>query len=75
MRLCYKVAKYGGLIFGKIAIILVILGLIGYIVWQYNGSSFLNVKHYWNFFWISIPFGLISMCCTLFVIAAKLKKE
>lgn len=74
MRLCYKAAKYGGMIFGTIAILFVIFGLIGYVIWQYNGSSFLNVKQYWNFFWISIPFSLISMCCTLFVIAAK-KKE
>jgi uncharacterized membrane protein YiaA len=75
MRLCYKAAKIGGLIFGKIAIVLVILGIIGYILWLYNGSPFLNVKHYWNFFWISVPFGLVSMCCTLWVIAAKEKKE
>jgi len=73
MRLCYKAAKYCGMIFGTVAILLVILGLIGYIMWQYNGSSFLYVKEYWNFFWISIPFSLISMCCTLFVIAAKKK--
>ena len=74
MGLCYKAAKYSGMIFGTIAIILVILGLIGYIVWQYNGSSLLYVKHYWNFFWFSVPFSLISICCTLFVIAAS-KKE
>jgi hypothetical protein len=74
MRLCYKAAKYGGMTFGAIAILLVILGLIGYIVWQTNGSSFLYVKYYWNFFWISVPFSLISICCTLFVIAAG-KKE
>ena len=74
MKFCYKGAKYCGMIFGTIAILLVIFGLIGYIVWQYNGSSFLYVKHYWNFFWISIPFSLISMCCTLLVVAAKNKK-
>ena len=73
MGLCYKTAKYGGMIFGTIAILFVILGLIGYVMWQYNGSSFLHVKHYWNFFWISIPFSLISICCTLFVIAARKK--
>jgi hypothetical protein len=74
MHLCYNAAKYGGMIFGAIAIILVMLGLIGYIVWQYDGSSFLYVKYYWNFFWFSVPFSLISICCTLFVIAAR-KKE
>ena len=74
MHLCYKAAKYGGMTFGAIAILLVILGLIGYIVWQYDGSSFLYVKHYWNFLWFSVPFSLISICCTLFVIAARNKE-
>ena len=71
MGLCYKAAKYGGMAFGMIAIVMVILGLIGYAIWYINGSSFLNVAQFWNFFWISIPFSLISACCTLFVIAAK----
>ena len=69
--MCTKLAKYFGMIFGAIAMILVFLGVIGYFVWMFNGSSFLNVANFWNYFYASVPVNLLAIFCTLFVIAGK----
>lgn len=69
--MCVKLAKIAGMLFGSIAGILVLLGVIGYVMWVTRESSFLNVANFWNFFWASIPFSLLGICSTLFVISAK----
>jgi hypothetical protein len=69
--MCVKLAKFSGMLLGTLAGILVLLGVIGYILWVTKESSFLGVANFWNFFWASIPFSLLAICSTLFVISAK----
>ncbi|RLD37102.1 MAG: hypothetical protein DRI97_01980 [Bacteroidetes bacterium] len=71
--MCIKLAKIFGMIFGSIAGILAILGVIGFIVWTYKEGSFIGVSNFWNFLYASVPFSLLSMCFTLVAIAAKEK--
>jgi hypothetical protein len=59
------------MILGGVALVLVILGVIGYFIWLNNEGSFLGVANYWNYLYASIPFSLLSACFMLFVIAAK----
>lgn len=69
--MCVKLAKIFGMLLGTLAGILVLLGVIGYVMWVTNESSFLNVANFWNFLYASIPFSLLAICSTLFVISAK----
>ena len=69
--MCVKLAKYSGMIFGMIAGVLALLGVIGYFIWLYNEGSFLGVANFWNYLYASVPFSLLSMCFTLLVVAAK----
>ena len=71
MGICVKFAKYAGMIFGALAGLLVILGIIGYILWMTSGSGLLGVANYWNYLYASVPISLIAICSTLFVIAEK----
>ena len=74
MGICVKIAKFSGMILGMLAGILVLFGVVGYLLWMFDENSFLNVANYWNYFYASIPFSLLAICSTLFVIAAKDKK-
>ena len=74
MGICIKIAKFSGMILGTLAGILVLFGVVGYLLWMFSENSFLNVANYWNYFYASIPFSLLAICSTLFVIAAKDKK-
>ncbi len=74
MGICVKIAKFTGMILGTLAGILVLLGVIGYFMWFCYEASFLNVANYWNYLYASVPFSILAICCTLFVIAGKDKK-
>ncbi len=74
MSICIKIAKFTGIILGALAGILVLLGVIGYFMWFLYEASFLNVANYWNYLYASVPFSILAICCTLFVIADKDKK-
>ena len=69
--MCVKLAKFSGMLLGTLAGVLVLLGIIGYILWATKETSFLGVANFWNFLWASIPFSLLAICSTLFVISAK----
>jgi hypothetical protein len=71
--MCVKFAKYFGMIFGTVAVILVLLGVIGFLMWVINHAAFLNVANFWNFLMASIPFSLLAICCTLFAASDKEK--
>ena len=71
MKMCIKFAHWAAILFAKVAIILVILGVIGFLMWVMNGSTLFNVANYWNYLIASIPFSLLAICCVLFVISAK----
>jgi len=73
MKICSKIARLSGMIFGSIAIILVLLGVIGFLMWTTNGSTLFNVANFWNYLMASVPFSLLAICCTLFVISGKEK--
>lgn len=69
--MCVKIAKICGMLLGSLAGILVLLGVIGYVMWVTQESSFLGVANFWNYFYASVPFSLLAICSTLFVISAK----
>ena len=71
MSICTKLAKFSGMIFGTLAGILLLLGIIGYIMSAFYESSFLGVANFWNYLYASVPFSLLAICCTMFVIAGK----
>ncbi|HSG68173.1 MAG TPA: hypothetical protein VK994_05655 [Bacteroidales bacterium] len=71
MKICIQLARWAGLLFGKAAIILVLLGIIAFLMWVFNDAILFNVANYWNYLIASIPFSLLSICCVLFVIMAK----
>lgn len=73
MKLCNMLARYSGMIFGTVAIVLVLLGIIGFLMWVANGSALFNVANYWNYLIASMPFSLLAICCTLFVMSGKEK--
>ena len=74
MNICIKIAKFTGMILGTLAGILVLFGVIGYFMWFCYEASFLNVANFWNYLYASVPFSILAICCTLFVIAGKDKK-
>ena len=74
MNICIKIAKFTGIILGTLAGILVLFGVIGYFMWFCYEASFLNVANFWNYLYASVPFSILAICCTLFVIAGKDKK-
>ena len=69
--MCVKIAKISAMLLATLAVILVLLGFIGHILWFFGESTFLNVANYWNFLYASVPFSLLAICSILFVIAAK----
>lgn len=71
MTICVKLAKYAGMIFGAVAGVLVLLGVIGFIMWVNSRSGLFGVANFWNYLYSSIPFSLLAICSTLFVIAGK----
>jgi len=71
--MCTKIAKFSGMFFGLIALVLALLGVIGYFIWWNSGGAFLGVANYWNYLYASVPFSLLSICLTLFVVSAKEK--
>jgi len=71
MKICIKLARWAGLLFGKVAIVLVVLGVIAFLMWVFNDAILFNVANYWNYLIASIPFSLLAICCVLFVIMAK----
>ncbi len=73
MMICSKLARFSGMIFGTVAIILVLLGIIGFLMWQINESALFNVANFWNYLLASVPFSLLAICCTLFIISGKEK--
>ena len=73
MKICSKIARLSGMIFGSIAIILVLLGVIGFLMWTTSGSTLFNVANFWNYLMASVPFSLLAICCTLFLISGKEK--
>lgn len=73
MMICSKLARFCGMIFGTLAMILVLLGIIGYLMWQINGSALFNVANFWNYLSASVPFSLLAICCTLFFMSGKEK--
>ena len=74
MSICIKIAKFTGIILGTLAGILVLFGVIGYFMWFLYEASFINVANFWNYLYASVPFSILAICCTLFVIADKDKK-
>ena len=74
MDICVKIAKFSGMILGTVAGLLVLFGVIGYIMWFFYGAPFVGVASFWNYFYASVPFSLLAICCILFVIAGKDKK-
>ncbi|NQT77078.1 MAG: hypothetical protein HQ565_05145 [Bacteroidetes bacterium] len=73
MGYCSKIAKYSGMLFGMIAGVLVLFGIIGFFMWILYASPFLNVANFWLYMYASVPFCLLAICCTLFVISGKEK--
>ena len=73
MMICSKLARFSGMLFGTIAIVLVLFGVIGFLMWVTNSSILFNVANFWNYLIASIPFSLLAICCSLFVISAKEK--
>ena len=73
MEMCIKITRWLAILFIKIAMILVLLGVIGFLMWTINGSTLFNVANFWNYLMASIPFSLLATCCILFVIASKNK--
>jgi hypothetical protein len=73
MDFCTKFAKYSGMLFGMIAGVLVLFGVIGFLMNVTNHSTLFNVANYWNYLIASLPFSLLAICCSVFVIAAKAK--
>lgn len=71
--MCIKLAKYSGMFLGLVAGVILLFGIIGYFIWLYNGGSFLGVANFWNYLYASVPFSLLSICFTLFAVAAKEK--
>ena len=71
MAICVKLARWAGLLFGKMAIILVLLGVVAFLMNVINDGVLFNVANFWNYLIASIPFSLLSICCVLFVIMAK----
>jgi len=71
MKMCLKFTYWAALLFFKVAIILVILGTIGFLMWEFSGSTLFSVANFWNYLIASIPFSLLAICCVLFVISAK----
>jgi len=69
--MCVKIAKISAMLLATLAVILVLFGFIGHILWFFGESTFLNVANYWNFLYASVPFSLLAICSILFVIAAK----
>ena len=69
--MCVKIAKVSAMLLATLAVILVLFGFIGHILWFFGESTFLNVANYWNFLYASVPFSLLAICSILFVIAAK----
>jgi len=74
MDICRKIVKFTGMILGAVAGILVLFGVIGFFMLFLYEASFLRVENYWNYLYTSVPFSLLAICCTLFVIAGKDKK-
>lgn len=75
MDMCVKITKWLAILFIKIAMILVLLGVIGFLMWVINGSILFNVANYWNYLVASLPFSLLAIGCMMFVLAAKRKAE
>jgi uncharacterized membrane protein len=73
MEMCIKITKWMAILFIKIAMILVLLGVIGFLMWTINGSILFNVANFWNYLMASIPFSLLAIGCILFVVASKNK--
>ena len=71
MNYCTKIAKYSGMLLGLTAGILVLFGVIGFLMGVTNNSTLFNVANFWNYLIASIPFCLLAICCTLFVISDK----
>ena len=69
--MCVKIAKISAMLLATLAVILVLFGFIGHILWFFGETTFLNVANYWNFLYASVPFSLLAICSILFVIAAK----
>lgn len=73
MEMCTKITKWLAILFIKIAMILVLLGAIGFLMWTINGTTLFNVANFWNYLMASIPFSLLAIGCILFVVASKKK--
>jgi len=69
--MCVKIAKISAMLLATLAVILVLFGFIGHVLWFFGETTFLNVANYWNFLYASVPFSLLAICSILFVIAAK----
>jgi len=73
MDFCSKITRYSGMLFGMIAGVLVLFGIIGFFMWILYASPFLNVANFWLYMYASVPFCLLAICCILFVISGKEK--
>ena len=73
MNFCTKFANYFGMLFGLTAGVLVLFGVIGFLMEVINHSTLFNVANYWNYLIASLPFSLLAICCSVYVIAAKAK--
>ena len=74
MKMCIKFAHWMAILFLKVAIVLVLLGVIGFLMFVINRSILFNVANYWNYLVASIPFALLAISCIGFVLAAKEKQ-
>jgi hypothetical protein len=71
MKTCVKIAWFGAYLFGAIAVILVILGVIAFLLQEMNGGMLFNVKRYFTYLLASVPFSLLAIYSAMFVMIVR----
>lgn len=71
MKTCIKLAWLSVYVFGGLAVILVILGVIAFMLQEINGSMLFNVKRYFTYLLASMPFSLLAIYSAMYVMIAR----
>jgi hypothetical protein len=71
MKTCVRIAWLSVYVFGGIAVILVILGVIAFMLKEINGSMLFNVKRYFTYLLASLPFSLLAIYSAMFVMIVR----
>lgn len=71
MKTCIKLAWLSVYVFGGIAVILVILGVIAFMLQEINGSMLFNVKRYFTYLLASMPFSLLAIYSAMYVMITR----